>query len=518
MINIKTYGRTTIKANYTENDLLNGNEEDIIKLIMNILENSIPIHENNKNETRYLYDYYYGLQDIYEEKQKYTRPEIDNKTVENWAYACIDFKKNLLLSKPIQYTQLNDSVEEQISLLNKYVRFCNKKAKDLMIYEDVLVCGRGFRYINKALTEKDEKKSPFCIINCEPEYTEVVYSSKLGNEQLLSFIETPMEFIRTTYNPETKQNESELVPYQEYTVYTRNKQYVFNNKSGTMKFINSNPLLYNEHLIKEYYINRKRISLIELGKDLFNDINYLESMDKDDMEQYVNAIMVFTNCEVSEEDLGAIREMGAVCINSTDQKRASVDLLQNRLSATDTQTYYNRLLNALHQILAIPLASDTGSVVCGETGTAKLTGQGFTSAGIRAEGDETMFGMCDMESLKVILEICTNSQYSEITSLDASDIDNRFQRDMTDNLLVKTQGLLNLYSCDIPRKYANSLVNLFGDPNAVTKEQEELFGKQESQLRSGINNNNNNSVKNKDKTSFQNNNIENINQKDTQEQ
>ena len=89
---------------------------------------------------------------------------------------------------------------------------------------------------------------------------------------------------------------------------------------------------------------------------------------------------------------------------------------------------------------------------------------------------------------------------------------------MTDNLLVKTQGLLNLYSCDIPRKYANSLVNLFGDPNAVTKEQEELFGKQESQLSSGTNNNNNNSVKNKDKTSFQNNNIENINQKDTQEQ
>ena len=176
MINIKTYGRTTIKANYTENDLLNGNEEDIIKLIMNILENSIPIHENNKNETRYLYDYYYGLQDIYEEKRKYTRPEIDNKTVENWAYACIDFKKNLLLSKPIQYTQLNDSVEEQISLLNKYVRFCNKKAKDLMIYEDVLVCGRGFRYINKALTEKDEKikgtplASAFCNRRSVPHF------------------------------------------------------------------------------------------------------------------------------------------------------------------------------------------------------------------------------------------------------------------------------------------------------------------------------------------------------------
>ena len=515
MIDIKTYGRTTIKANYTEEELLNG--KNVENVILDILENSIPIHEKNKTETRYLYDYYYGEQDIYTEKEKYTRPEINNKTVENWAYACIDFKKNILLSKPIQYTQLNDKAEEEISLLNKYVRACNKKAKDLMLYEDVLICGRGFRYNNKALNSKEEKKTPFCIINCEPEYTEVVYSSKLGNEQIMSFIETPMEFIRTNYDPKTGETTEEVVPYQEYTVYTRNKQYVFNNKSGTMKFINSTPLLYDEHLITEYYVNRKRISLIELGKDLFNDINYLESMDKDDMEQYVNAIMVFTNCEVSEEDLGEIRELGAVCINSTDQKKASVDLLQNRLNATDTQTYYTRLVNASHQILGIPLASDNGSVVSGDTGKAKLTGQGFTSAGIRAEGDETMFGMCDMKALNVILEICKNSSYSEIKTLEVSDIDNRFQRDMTDNLLVKTQGLLNLYSCDIPRKYANSLVNLFGDPNAVTKEQETLFGPQQSQL-NGNNHNNKNTVSNKDKVSFQNNDIENISQKDEQEQ
>lgn len=519
MIAIKTFGRTTIKANYTEEELLTGTNEDIQAKILDILRNSISIHEINKAETEYLFDYYYGKQDIYEDKVKYTRPEINNKTVENWAYACIDFKKNILLSKPIQYTQLNDKVEQEISLLNKYVRYCNKKAKDNMLYEDVLVGGRGFRYTNKALNNKDKKNSPFCLINCDPKYTEVVYSSKMGNEQLLEYVETPMEFIRTFYNKETREKETEIVPYQEFTVYTRKYQYIFNNKSGELKYISSTPLLYDEHLITEYYVNRKRISLIELGKDLFNDINYLESMDKDDMEQYVNAIMVFTNCEVSEEDLEDIRDMGAVCINSTDQKKASVDLLQNRLSANDTQTYYTRLLNALHQILGVPLASDTGSVDSGDTGKAKLTGQGFTSAGIRAEGDETMFGMCDMESLKTILEICKNSKESEIKNLEASDIDNRFQRDMTDNLLVKTQGLLNLYACDIPRKYANSLVNLFGDPNAVTKEQEELFGKQQSQLNSGNNKNNkDNNVNNKDKTSYQNNIIRNANQKDTQEQ
>lgn len=509
-----TYGRTTIKANYTEEELLNGSEDVIINKILDIIENSIPIHEKNKEETKYLFDYYYGDQDIYRDKEKYTRTEINNKTVENWAYEIIDLKKNLILGKAIQYTQLSDAVEKEISLLNKYVRYCKKKAKDSMLYEDVLVAGRGFRYNNKNINKKSNSEAPFMMINCDPQYTEVVYSSKMGEEQLLSYIETPMEFIRTKYD-ENGNVTTEVVPYQEYTAYTRNGSYVFNNKSGTMKYISSEPLIYGKHLITEYYVNRKRISLIEIGKDLFNDINYLESMDKDDMEQYVNAIMVFTNCTVSEEDLDEIKELGAVCINSTDQKKASVDLLQNRLSSNDTQIYYNRLLNSLHQILGVPMSGDTGSVSYGDTGRARLTGQGFTSAGIRAEGDETMFGMCDMNSLETILEICKMSNDSEIKTLEVSDIDNKFQRDMTDNLLVKTQGLMNLYSCDIPRKYANSIVNLFGDPNAVTQEQENLFGKQQSQINSNTNSIENN-VSDKDKADFQNNNITNSTQ--TQEQ
>lgn len=438
------------------------------------------LHDKNHEDCIYLKNYLYGKQDIYVDKVKHTRPEIDNKTVENWAYAIVDFKKTYLLGKPIQYVQLNDAGESEISALNKFVRYENKKAKDLLLYEDVLACGHGFRYTNKDNSDfKDE--APFELINCPVEDTEVIYSSGLGHEQLFSYIKTNMKYVDSYIDKEGNEV-TEDKDYEEYTVYLRNLQIVINNKSGVMQVVgNPIPLLWNEHIITEYYTNEKRISLIELGKDLFNDINYLESLDKDDMEQFVNAIMVFTNAEVSSEDLSSIKELGAVCINSTDQKKASIDLLQGRLNANDTQTYYNRLLTALHQILGVPIASDSGSVVSGDTGKAKLTGQGFTSAGIRAEGDETMFGMCDFNSLKVILAICRDTDGSGITTIKASDIDTKFQRDMSDNLLVKTQGLMNLYACDIPRKYANSIVNLFSDANAVTKEQETLFGKQTSQ-------------------------------------
>lgn len=483
MITISTYGRTVIKANITEEQLLalEGSKQE--EAVLNILENSIPLHRNNSNDCKYLKAYLYGEQDIYKQKKKHTRKEIDNKTVENWAYAMVDFKKTYLLGKPIQYVQLDDSGEKEISDLNKYCRFEKKQAKDMMIYEDILSCGRGFRFTdtNKAFDTGDSE-TPFQLINCPVEDTEVVYSSKLGNEQLLSFIETDMQTIAITIN-EKGETVKETKTYQEYTVYLRNKVMVFDNKNGSLKVNKkeTKPLLTKTHRITEYYVNPKRISLIELGKDLFNDINYLESMDKDDMEQFVNAIMVFTNAEIDEEGLKGMKELGAVCINSTDNKKASIDLLQGRLNATDTQTYYTRLLTALHQILGIPRATDTGTLTSGDTGKAKLTGQGFTSAGIRIEGDECMFGMCDTESLKCLLEICRTSNKSSIKELLASACDKIFQRDMTDNLLIKTQALQNLYACDIPRKFANSIIGLFGDPNSVTKEQERLFGEQASQ-------------------------------------
>lgn len=479
---MKTFGRKTIYTNYTEEDILKLPVEKQDEIIVEIIENSKDLHQINRTESLYLKDYLRGLQDIYVEKVKHTRPEIDNHTVENWAWALIDFKKCYLLGKPIQYVQLDADGEKEIALLNKYVRFEGKKAKDMNTYEDVLTCGRGFVFKGYQKTTDDDD-APFEILNCNAEDTEVIYSSKLGNKQVGAYIQTSMKYIRIDINPETGEREATEHPYDEYTFYLRNRCVVVNNKSGELKVVegSSKPIVMNEHSITEYYTNKYRISLIEIGKDLFNDINYLESLDKDDMEQWVNAILVFTNVEVSESDISDIRKLGAVSIASTENKKASVDLLGQRLNASDTQTYYTRLLTSLHQILGIPMATDNGSVTSGDTGKAKLTGQGYTTAGIRAEGDETMFGQCDMEMLKGILKCCKMSPTSEIKDLKISDIEAKFNRDMTDNILTKTQALLNLYSADIPRKFANEIIGLFGDSNAITTEQQRLFGDQTSQ-------------------------------------
>ena len=505
---MKTFGRTTIYANYTEEQLLNGTEQEQALKVLDILSNSIEIHEKNKTESMYLINYLYGDQDI-KNKVKFTRCEINNKGVENWAWAFQDWKKAFLLGKPIQYAPLDDVANTEISILNKYNTYEDKDQKDQDLYEDVFTVGRGFRYENATpVTEDDE--APFEILNLDVLNTEVVYSSSIKHEQLLTFVETDKQYIVQNVNPDTGKPEQQTNYYKEYTVYTRNKWYLINNKANIMQIVETKPIIHNIHLITEYYFNRHRVSLLEIGKDLFDDINYVENLDKDDIEAFVNSIMVFTNAEVNEEGMEAIKKYGAVSIKSTDQKKASVELLQSRLKSLDTQIYYLRKLSALHSILSVPQATQNGEISNAETGKAVLTGQGFTSSSVRIENEEKAFKKCDRNALKVLLKICRNASDSEIKNLKVSDIDIKFSRDLSENLLVKTQALINLATAQIPPEIRNAVIGLFSDPVAVTRMQEEYI-KEQQNLQMELQNQQNN-------INEQNNNIEDTMENQEQEQ
>lgn len=485
---MKTFGRSTILANYTEEQFLSGSQAEIETRIIDIIKDSIDIHMKNKNESRYLQDYLYGDQDI-KNKVKLTRTEINNKGVENWAWAFQDWKKAFLLGKPIQYAPLDDKSNAEITTLNNYVIYEDKDQKDQDIYEDLFTVGRGFRYISYSEVNEDDE-APFDLLNLSVLNTEVVYSSSINHEQLLAYVQTDMKYNIPQLDPDTNQVVLKPVPYNEFTIYTANMQYTANDKTGDLVITDRKPIVPNGHRVVEYYFNRKRMSFLEICKDIFDDLNYVENLDKDDIEGFVNSIMVFTNAEVDEKGMDGIKKFGAVSIKSTDQKKASVELLQSRLKSLDTQIYYLRKLSALHAILSVPEATQSGEFSNAETGKAVLTGQGFTSASIRVENEEKAFKKCDRNSLKVILKICRNVNNSDIKELKVSNIDIKFSRDLSDNLLTKTQALINLQTANIPPQIANSVIGLFSDPVAVTTLQE-AYMEQKQLLQNAINEQNN---------------------------
>jgi hypothetical protein len=322
---------------------------------------------------------------------------------------------------------------------------------------------------------------------------------------------------REVFNKIDKIMEIKEFPYSEWTVYTRNTCFIINNKGGNWSITKKIPLILNEHIITEYYLNKRRIGIIELGKDIFDNINYVENLDLDDIEQFVNSIMVFTNASVDKEGMDSIKEYGAVSIKSTEQKRASVEILQSRLKSLDTQIFYLRKISALHQILSVPQASSSGEVSNAETGKAVLTGQGFTSASVRVAGEDMAFKSGDKQSLKTILKICKRNPKSKIKNLKVSDIEIKLTKDLTDNLLTKTQALINLQTANIPPEVRNQIVNLFSDPVNVTKLQED-YEKAREKVQGAIDELNKGSNNNENKINEQNNKIQDTLENEKQEQ
>lgn len=502
-----SYGRITIYAPYSEEELLAMDEQAQKNVIAGLLPDIVSIHDINKANTKRLWNYYLGMQDILQ-KEKFTREEINNKKVENWAYALVDFKKNWLVGEPIQYTMASDAESKEIEALNKYVQYENKDARDQELVEDVYVCGRGFRFVQRD-KKADNDEAPFSLFNIKRDNCEIVYSSKMGNEQLFSVVET--EMVERLNKVDEKGNTIvDSNYYSEYTIYLRNKKFTVSFKTGSPQFIGETTLLpFQEHLVTEYYINRDRISLIEIGKDLFDGINQLESDDFDDMDQFVNAILVFVNADIDADGLNQMKELGAVKIKSTENRKASISELKERLNASDTQVFYTRLLVALHQILGVPMATDNGSVTSGDTGRGKMIGQGFTSAGIRAKTDQTMIKACDRQVLKVILKICRDVPESDIKELKVSDVDIKFNIDKSENLLTKSEALNILISMGVPKEYAVPIVNLFGDPTAVVTAWNKIEEETEEEQKQNANPN--------QEVQELNNNVNNLMQKNTQE-
>jgi hypothetical protein len=177
-----------------------------------------------------------------------------------------------------------------------------------------------------------------------------------------------------------------------------------------------------------------------------------------------------------------------------------------------------RKISALHSILSVPQATSSGEMSNAETGKAMLTGQGFTSSSIRVENEEKSFKKCDRNSLKVILKICRNASASDIKNLKVSDIEIKFSRDLSDNLLVKTQALINLMTANIPPEIANAVINLFSDPVAVTKLQEEYIKKKQEIAQQIQNQQGNNGNEDGKKVKEQNNNITKTTENQNQEQ
>ena len=167
------YGRTVIYS--SETDITREN-------LIDVLDKATHVHEKNRGEIEYLYNYYRGKQPILNKDKKH-RPEINNKIVENHAYEIVEFKKGHWFGEPVQYVRRGENAKENlIPLLNEFMFLADKAKKDKELIEWSLIGGTAYRLIVPDAYYPDV---PFVIDTLDPRSTFVVYNNGTGKRPLM---------------------------------------------------------------------------------------------------------------------------------------------------------------------------------------------------------------------------------------------------------------------------------------------------------------------------------------------
>ena len=104
--------------------------------VIDVLNQALIIHEGNRSQIKYLWQYYKGNQPILD-RVKEVRPEIMNIVVENRANEIVTFKSGYLMGEPVQYVSRgsDENLEESINQLNDFC-FAEEKASIILLVNE----------------------------------------------------------------------------------------------------------------------------------------------------------------------------------------------------------------------------------------------------------------------------------------------------------------------------------------------------------------------------------------------
>lgn len=441
--------------------------------VVQILRKALPYHWKNRSEISYLWSYYKGRQPILN-RVKEVRPEITNKIVENRANEIVSFKSGYLMGEPLQYVSRGnaENVADAINQLNEFVFAEEKPAKDKELADWFHICGTSFRMVLPDEMAGEDDESPFEIYTLDPRNTFVVYNNGLGNKPILG-----VKYVV---------DENGVV---HYSCYSDHEYF---------EIVESKVISYDTHIlgeipIIEYPLNMARIGAFELVIPLLDAINLTDSNRLDGVEQFIQALMLFHNVDISSEDFDELRERGAIKFKDIDpQLKAEINYLVSNLNQGETQTLVDHMYQTVLTICGMP--NRNGGSSTSDTGSAVIMRDGWSAAEARAKDSELMFKKSERIFLKVVLNICRTLADMD---LKVCNVEIRFTRRNYENILQKAQVLdLMLKNNKIHPRLAFEHCGLFVDPDLAytlsaeyAEEQEqkaqELFEQQQRMKQEG---------------------------------
>ena len=409
--------------------------------VVDVLRKAFTTHLRNKNEMEYLYRYYKGNQPIIY-RQKEVRPEIKNTVVENRANEIVSFKVGYLMGEPVQYVSRgnDETITQNVTRLNDYVLAEDTATKDKELAEWAHICGTSYRMVlPDAEADQYEDEAPFEMFTLDPRFSFVVYQNSLGTTPLMG----------------VKYIEREKAT-RVFSVYTKDRYFEIEN----FEIIKDEEQILGIPIV-EYPLNNSRLGAFEIVLPLLDAINNVDSNRLDGVEQFVQALMLFHNVDISSADYAKLRQEGAIKFKDIDpQLKAEIEYLTAELNQAQTQTLIDHMYDTVLTICGMP--NRNGGSSTSDTGSAVIMRDGWSAAEARAKDTELMFKKSEKEFLKLVLRICND--LSDL-SLKLSSLEIRFTRRNYENISEKANVLVTmLNNPKIAPQLAFTHCGMFSDP------------------------------------------------------
>ena len=413
--------------------------------VAQVLYDTIGIHNRNRTLMDYLYRYYKGDQPILY-REKLVRPEVNNKVVENHALETVKFKAGQIYGEPIQYVckkkKASEETNEQVDRLNDYLDEANADARNIQlgIYQSAV--GTAYKAIlREDEWTKDGDLPPFRIFIPSPQDVYIVYSSVTGKPML------SVQILKDENNQ------------QYYQCYSSRQYFKIQNGAVTESGING----FGGIPIIEYPNNHDRLSDIEIAITMYDAINKYQSDRLNGVEQFVQALMKFKNCEIDEAEFVKMIKLGAVSVKDVGNgTQSDVDLMTAELNQSESQVAKDDIYNNMLIVEAMPnRQGNTG----GDTGNAVYLRNGWDFAERDAKLVEAFTKEAEKASARIILNIIRKTSMD--VNISTRDFDVKITRNPTDNMLVKAQALDYLFKNKIHPLIALITCGLFSDPQKV---------------------------------------------------
>ena len=288
---------------------------------------------------------------------------------------------------------------------------------------------------------KDSELPPFRIFIPYPGDCYIVYSRKTGKAML---------------SVQILKDENEQ---QYYLCFSAKQYFEIQNGQITKTGING----FGGIPVVEYPNNHDRLSDIEIAITMFDTMNNMQSNRMDGVEQFVQALMKFKNCEIDESEFLKMIKLGAISVKDTGNGcQSDVDLMTAELNQTESQVAKDDIYSNMLIVEGMPDRQQQSS---GDTGQAVYLRNGWDFAERRAKLDEPFIREAEKTSARIILNIIR--QTTKDISISTRDFDVKITRNPTDNMLVKAQALDYLFKNKIHPLIALITCGLFSDPQKV---------------------------------------------------